>query len=236
MIIRRSRLESTRSEDSTGEAEVPEKVIDYENLDDVEQEMSEIKKRTANIDQTSPFAIAMSAKHRTLTKRRDKLKRPTIPRAEEIAQRIKEETAQKEQELHYSSEESGTNEVMRRFLDSPTKYPFDIPEPVLDSGVETIGSNSTGSDREEKHQQFVALKLRLKERSSVSTWSSVDVCDWLSENGFGQYAPQFTENEIMGEHLTGLTKDDLKELGITKMGHQKSIMKLIERITTDTTV
>jgi hypothetical protein len=125
---------------------------------------------------------------------------------------------------------------MRRFLDSPTKYPFDIPEPVLDSGVETIGSNSTGSDRDEKHQQFVALKMRLKERSCVSSWSSIDVCEWLTENGFGQYASQFTENEIIGEHLTGLTKDDLQELGVTKMGHRISIMKLIERLKTDITV
>ena len=69
MVIRRSRLASTRSEDSAGDVEVVQKTLDYENLDDVEHEMSEIKKRTANIDQTSPFAIAMSAKHRTLTKR-----------------------------------------------------------------------------------------------------------------------------------------------------------------------
>lgn len=70
----------------------------------------------------------------------------------------------------------------------------------------------------------------------MSTWSCIDVCEWLSENGFGQYAPQFTDNEIIGEHLTGLTKDDLKELGVTRMGHRISIMKLIERLKVDTTV
>lgn len=239
MVTRRARLESTRSDDSINENDTANeglKSINYENLEELENEIDEIAKRTTDIDQNSPFAIAMSAKHRTLTKRRDKMKRPSLPRAEEITQRIKEETIRKDQELHYSSEESGSNEVMRRFLDSPTKYPFDIPEPVLDSGVETIGSNSTGSDRDEKHQQFLALKMRLKERSCVSTWSCIDVCEWLSENGFGQYAPQFTDNEIIGEHLTGLTKDDLKELGVTRMGHRISIMKLIERLKVDTTV
>ena len=44
-----------------------------------------------------------------------------------------------------------------KYPETPTKYPFDIPEPVLDSGVETMGSNSTGSDRDEKHQVILSL-------------------------------------------------------------------------------
>ena len=44
------------------------------------------------------------------------MKKSSLPSAEEIAQRLKEETLRKEHELQYSSEESGSNEVMRRFL------------------------------------------------------------------------------------------------------------------------
>ena len=44
-----------------------------------------------------------------------------------------------------------------KYPETPTKYPFDIPEPVLDSGVETMGSNSTGSDRDEKHQVLTEI-------------------------------------------------------------------------------
>lgn len=85
-------------------------------------------------------------------------------------------------------------------------------------------------------QQFLALKIRLKERTSVASWSCTDVCDWLTENGYEQYAGNFSDNEIVGEHLTGLSKNDLLELGITKMGHRISILKLIERLKLDTAV
>ena len=50
-------------------------------------------------------------------------------------------------------------------------------------------------------QQTVIAKKRLKEQSSISSWSVVDVCEWLSEKGLGQYSENFTKNEIEGEHL-----------------------------------
>lgn len=213
-----------------------EPVKTYSNIQDIDKELEEIKNRTKSIDQTSAFAIAMSAKHKTLTKKREKLKR-NIPTVEEINNRLIQETGKTElakqevqkDDIQFSSEESGSEAVMRRFLESPSKYPFDIPEPILDSGVETIGSNSTGSDREEaKHQQFLQLKQTLKARSSISTWSCTDVCDWLTENGYEQYATSFQENEIEGDHLTKLTREDLTELGVTKLGHKIGILKLID--------
>ena len=85
-------------------------------------------------------------------------------------------------------------------------------------------------------KQFLQLKQTLKAHSSVTTWSCVDVCDWLRDNGWGQYAINFQENEIEGEHLATLTKDDLAELGVTKIGHKLSIMKLIEQVKSHVTV
>ena len=73
-------------------------------------------------------------------------------------------------------------------------------------------------------------KKRLKEQSSISSWSVVDVCEWLSEKGFGQYSENFTKNEIEGEHLKDLTKEDLMELGVDKLGHRKTILSLIEKL------
>ena len=60
--------------------------------------------------------------------RREKLKR-NIPTAEEITKRLEEGTKDSNHkpsevtrdELQYSSEESGTNEVMRRFLGEPLR-------------------------------------------------------------------------------------------------------------------
>ena len=72
------------------------------------------------------------------------------------------------------------------------------------------------------------LKQTLKARSSISNWSCTDVCDWLTENGYEQYATSFQENEIEGDHLTKLTREDLTELGVTKLGHKIGILKLID--------
>ena len=46
-----------------------EPVKNYSNIHDIDKELEEIKNRTKAIDQTSAFAIAMSAKHKTLTKK-----------------------------------------------------------------------------------------------------------------------------------------------------------------------
>ena len=58
----------------------------------------------------------------------------------------------------------------------------------------------------------------------------MDVCDWLIENGYEQYTSSFQENEIEGSHLTTLTRDDLTELGISKLGHKIGILSLIEKV------
>ena len=48
-----------------------------------------------------------------------------------------------------------------------------------------------------------------------------EVGKWLREIGLAEYSESFEENEIVGEHLLDLSKDELKELGIKKIGHQK---------------
>ena len=40
----------------------------------------------------------------------------------------------------------------------------------------------------------------------------------------------FKDNEIIGEHLMDMTKDDLKELGIRKIGHRKTITSKIQHL------
>ena len=58
-----------------------------------------------------------------------------------------------------------------------------------------------------------------------------DVSSWLSENGFGQYAAAFDENEIDETILLdGLSDADLKELGVSKLGHRKRLLKLIAEL------
>ena len=45
------------------------------------------------------------------------------------------------------------------------------------------------------------------------------------------YSNAFHSNEICGEHLIDLSRDDLKDLGITKVGHIKTLkQKLNDRL------
>ena len=45
--------------------------------------------------------------------------------------------------------------------------------------------------------------------------------------GLGQYEPAFRDNEIDAEVLPRLTADDLKDLGVTLVGHRRRLLDAI---------
>ena len=55
----------------------------------------------------------------------------------------------------------------------------------------------------------------------------MDVGVWLRGLGLGQYEAAFRENEIDGDVLPDLTADDLKELGVTVVGHRRKLLTAI---------
>ena len=56
---------------------------------------------------------------------------------------------------------------------------------------------------------------------------SDNVTRWLEQLGLGEYAVVFAENDIHDRILPELTDADLKELGITALGHRKTLLKAI---------
>jgi class 3 adenylate cyclase/predicted ATPase len=56
----------------------------------------------------------------------------------------------------------------------------------------------------------------------------VDIAAWLRELGLERYEQAFRENEIDAQILPKLTADDLKDIGVTIVGHRR---KLLEAIT-----
>src|ERR1700735_4110959 len=58
--------------------------------------------------------------------------------------------------------------------------------------------------------------------------TAVDVASWLRDLGLERYEATFRENDVDAELLPNLTADDLKELGITSLGHR---LRLLEAIT-----
>ena len=55
----------------------------------------------------------------------------------------------------------------------------------------------------------------------------MDVGAWLNNLGFGQYEAVFHENAIDGEVLSSLTAEDLKDLGVTIVGHRRKLLDAI---------
>jgi class 3 adenylate cyclase len=56
---------------------------------------------------------------------------------------------------------------------------------------------------------------------------SIDITGWLRELGLEQYAPAFRDNAIDARILPSLTAEDLKDLGVTAVGHRRQLLDAI---------
>ena len=57
------------------------------------------------------------------------------------------------------------------------------------------------------------------------------IADWLENLGLGQYAQRFAENDINFSILSDLTDQDLKELGVSSLGHRRQLLRAIAELT-----
>ena len=55
----------------------------------------------------------------------------------------------------------------------------------------------------------------------------MDILAWLRELGLERYESAFRENEIAAEILPKLTADDLKDIGVTIVGHRRKLLEAI---------
>jgi len=61
----------------------------------------------------------------------------------------------------------------------------------------------------------------------MTTWSILDVSDWLASLELNDYILAFSSNEISGAELKSLSDADLNSMGVTKIGHRKKILTAI---------
>jgi hypothetical protein len=57
----------------------------------------------------------------------------------------------------------------------------------------------------------------------------MNIVEWLRQLGLEQYAPAFRENGI-DDRLPDLTAEDLKDLGVTMVGHRRQLLKAISAL------
>ena len=55
----------------------------------------------------------------------------------------------------------------------------------------------------------------------------MDVAAWLKDLGLGQYEAAFRDNAIEGDLLPTLTTEDLRDLGVTIVGHRRKLLDAI---------
>ena len=55
----------------------------------------------------------------------------------------------------------------------------------------------------------------------------MDILAWLRELGLERYEQAFRENEIVADILPKLTADDLKDIGVTIVGHRRKLLEAI---------
>jgi class 3 adenylate cyclase len=60
---------------------------------------------------------------------------------------------------------------------------------------------------------------------------ALDTSKWLAAHGLGVYAQAFRDNHIEAETLSSLTMGDLREIGITSVGHRRKILAAIASLT-----
>jgi hypothetical protein len=61
----------------------------------------------------------------------------------------------------------------------------------------------------------------------------MDIAVWLRSLGLERYEAVFRENEITERVLPSLTAEDLKELGVTALGHRRILLDAIAALRTD---
>jgi hypothetical protein len=61
----------------------------------------------------------------------------------------------------------------------------------------------------------------------------MDIVVWLRSLGLGKYEAAFRENEIDETVLPNLTAEDLKDLGVSVVGHRRKLLDAIAALRTD---
>uniref|UniRef100_UPI00398E92E3 diacylglycerol kinase eta isoform X2 n=1 Tax=Pristiophorus japonicus TaxID=55135 RepID=UPI00398E92E3 len=70
----------------------------------------------------------------------------------------------------------------------------------------------------------------------VQKWGTDEVASWLELLSLGEYRERFIRHDIRGSELLHLERRDLKDLGITKVGHMKRILQGIKDLGKNTSM
>ncbi|XP_028655494.1 diacylglycerol kinase eta isoform X2 [Erpetoichthys calabaricus] len=115
---------------------------------------------------------------------------------------------------------------LRKLAEVPWLYhilqPDDEEDPALEYGKRNSRSTMfriVPKFKKEKYQRHKASP------QSVQRWGTDEVAAWLDLLSLGEYKEIFIRHDIRGSELLHLERRDLKDLGISKVGHMKRILQ-----------
>ncbi|XP_068553770.1 diacylglycerol kinase kappa isoform X5 [Anas acuta] len=124
---------------------------------------------------------------------------------------------------------SALGQELQRLLDVHWLVPIAHP-----AEEESGGSANKGSFKLRlnipKPRKDKAQKQKANSALPADKWGAEEVAAWLEALGLGEYRDIFIRHDIQGSELILLERRDLKDLGITKVGHMKRILQAIKEL------
>ncbi|KAI9698787.1 MAG: Adaptor for signal transduction [Candelina mexicana] len=103
-----------------------------------------------------------------------------------------------------------------------------LPSPHLPTDSETSPTDSDPPSTEHTPTTFGDFGHgHSSPRTLITQWTAEEVINFVSNLGLQQYTEIFLDNEIVGEALIALKHEELKEMGITSVGHRLTILKSV---------
>uniref|UniRef100_A0AAY4B0E5 SH3 and multiple ankyrin repeat domains protein 2 n=1 Tax=Denticeps clupeoides TaxID=299321 RepID=A0AAY4B0E5_9TELE len=98
---------------------------------------------------------------------------------------------------------------------------FGLPTPPLSLG--------TGRSRSPSPLTLIqAASNKPFATKPILMWNKQDVADWLESLNLSEHRDAFMDNDIEGSHLPSLQKEDLIDLGVTRVGHRMNIERALK--------
>ncbi|KAG8197143.1 hypothetical protein JTE90_011305 [Oedothorax gibbosus] len=135
--------------------------------------------------------------------------------------------------IYFHCEEEPTNPEQKRHYKGLFKLKFlgkqpkssKAPQEDSSSGTACEGSYGCGTPTHDLAPLFG------DDSPPVLAWGTAEVAIWLDSIQMGEYRENFVSHDVQGPELLHLERRDLKELGVTKVGHIKRILQAVKDIT-----
>ncbi|XP_056333975.1 SH3 and multiple ankyrin repeat domains protein 2 [Danio aesculapii] len=105
---------------------------------------------------------------------------------------------------------------------------FSLPSPPMGNAEQCFSISSVSSQSLSPLTLFQAAADKPFADKPIPLWSKHDVADWLDTLNLAEHKKAFLENDIEGSHLPNLQKEDLVDLGVTRVGHRMNIEKALK--------